>query len=61
MVTTPGVNYVKGQVVLDECYVGLLGVQVTNTETNAWGGSIEYSVDGENFELLGSASISNTD
>ena len=46
MVTTPRVNYVKGQVVLSKCYVGLLGVQVTNTETNAWGGSIEYSVDG---------------
>ena len=43
MVTTPGVNYVKGQVVLDECYVGLQGVQVTNTETNAWAGSIESS------------------
>ena len=44
MMTTPGVNYVKGQVVLDECYVGLLGVQVTNAQTNAWGGRIEYSI-----------------
>jgi len=44
MVTTPGVNYGKGQVVLDECYVGLLGVQVTNPQTNAWAGSIEYSI-----------------
>jgi len=46
MVTTPGINYAQDQVVLSKCYVGLLGVQVTNTETNAWGGSIEYSVDG---------------
>ena len=46
MVTTPGINYAQDQVVFSKCYVGLLGVQVTNTETNAWGGSIEYSVDG---------------
>ena len=43
-VTTPGVNYVTGQVVLHECYANLVGVQVTNSQTNAWAGSIEYSI-----------------
>ena len=44
MVTTPGVNYAKDEVVLDECYVGLQGVQVTNAQNNAWAGRIEYSI-----------------
>ena len=47
MVTILGINYDKGQVVLDECYSGLVGVQVTNSQTNAWGGSIESSTDGK--------------
>ena len=42
-VTTPLTNYAQGQVVLDECYLGLVGVQVTNNQTNAWGGNIAYS------------------
>ena len=45
MVTTPGINYDKGQIVLDECYANLVDVQVTNSQTNAWGGSIESSTD----------------
>ena len=43
-VNDPGINYGQGQVVLDECYSGLVGVQVTNTQTNAWGGNIAYSL-----------------
>ena len=43
-VTTGSINYPKGQVVIDECYSGLLGVQVTNSQTNAWAGSIESSL-----------------
>ena len=43
-VNDPGINYGQGQVVLDECYSGLEGVQVTNTQTNAWGGNIAYSL-----------------
>ena len=43
-VTDPGINYAQGQVVLDECYPGLVGVQVTNSETNAWSGNISYSL-----------------
>ena len=43
-VTTPSIKYAQGQVVLDVCYSGLVGVQVTNSETNAWAGSIETSV-----------------
>ena len=53
-VTTPDIIYEKGQVVLDECYVNLIGIQVTNTETNAWIGSIEYSI---NDQLSYSAMI----
>jgi len=44
-VTTPDFNYAQGQVVLDECYTGLVDVQVTGPRTNAWAGSIESSVD----------------
>ena len=44
-VTSPGVKYSNGQVVLDACYEGFVDVQVTNPETNAWAGSIETSVD----------------
>ena len=46
MVTIPGISYDKGQLVLDECYANLINVQVTNSQTNAWGGSIESSTDG---------------
>lgn len=44
-VTSPGVKYSNGQVVLDACYEGFVDLQVTNPETNAWAGSIETSVD----------------
>ena len=46
-VTTPGINWPAGGEVLNECYTGLVGVQVTNSVTNAWGGSIESSTDGK--------------
>ena len=42
--TTEAIIYNQGEVVLDECYLGLVGVQVTNIKTNAWAGSIESSV-----------------
>ena len=45
MVTDPGTNWPAGGEVLNECYTGLVGVQVTNSVTNAWAGSIETSVD----------------
>ena len=35
-VTSPGVKYSNGQVVLDACYEGFVDLQVTNPETNAW-------------------------
>ena len=44
-VTDPGTNWPAGGEVLNECYTGLVGVQVTNSVTNAWAGSIETSVD----------------
>jgi len=44
MVTTPGINYDKGSNVLDECFVNLKSVQVSNQQTNAWAGRIETSV-----------------
>jgi len=44
-VTTPGTNWPAGSEVLNECYTGLVGVQVTNSVTNAWAGSIETSID----------------
>ena len=40
-----GTYYTQGQTVLDRCYSRLVGVQVTNSLTNAWAGSIETSVD----------------
>ena len=40
-----GKKYTKGQVVLDECYDELLGVQVTNQDKTAWEGSIKVSTD----------------
>ena len=44
-VTDPaGIKYSQNEVVLDECYSGLVGVQVTNTQTNAWAGRIETSL-----------------
>ena len=48
-VTTPGINYPGGEVgdVLDECYSGFVGVQVSNSQTNAWAGGVEFSVDGK--------------
>ena len=39
----PSQIYAKNSLVLDECYEGLLGVQVTNSLSNAWVGSIETS------------------
>ena len=46
-VTTPDTNWPAGSEVLNECYTytGLVGVQVTNSVTNAWAGSIETSID----------------
>ena len=43
-VTTTGIKYTQDEIVLDECYSGLVGVQVTNTQTNAWAGRIETSI-----------------
>ena len=45
MVTTPEILYEQGEVVLDECYANLVGVQVTNTNQNGWTGSIQSSLD----------------
>lgn len=39
------IKYTQDEVVLDECYSGLVGVQVTNTQTGGWGGSVEASKD----------------
>ena len=44
VVTTTEIKYTQDEVVLDECYSGLVGVQVTNTQTNAWAGRIAYSL-----------------
>ena len=46
-VTAPGTNWPAGSEVLNECYTNLVGVQVTNSQTNAWAGSIESSTDGK--------------
>ena len=46
-VTDSGINYPAESTVLEACYTpGLVGIQVSNPQTNAWGGSIETSVDG---------------
>ena len=42
-VTSSSDVFVAGQVVIDKCYQGLVGVQVSNTLSNAWGGSIVSS------------------
>jgi len=39
------INYANNQVVLDACYEGFVGAQVTNPQTNAWAGTILSSVD----------------
>ena len=44
-VTAPGTNWPAGSQVLNECYTNLVGVQVTNSVTNAWAGTIETSID----------------
>ena len=44
MVTTPDTLYQQGEVVLDECYANLVGVQVTNNNQNDWTGSILSSL-----------------
>ena len=44
MVTTAGILYQQGEVVLDECYANLVGVQVTNNNQNDWTGSILSSL-----------------
>ena len=45
-VTNPGINYPAGLPVLEECYPELVAVEVSNQQTNAWGGKIEASIDG---------------
>uniref|UniRef100_A0A7S4V4Q2 Apple domain-containing protein n=1 Tax=Ditylum brightwellii TaxID=49249 RepID=A0A7S4V4Q2_9STRA len=45
-VTQSGVKYALNSVVLEKCYSGLVGLQVKNSNANAWAGSIETSVDG---------------
>ena len=44
-VTESGINWPAGSEVLNQCYSGLVGVQVSNSVTNAWAGSIETSTD----------------
>ena len=43
---TSGTSWSLGDTVLDACYVGFVGVQVTNPSGDAWTGSIEFSTDG---------------
>ena len=45
-VTTPGVKHTHNSIVVEDCYPSLVGVQVRNTNHNAWAGSIETSTDG---------------
>ena len=45
VIVKQGTYYTQGQTVLDVCYKRLVGVQVTNSLTNAWAGSIETSID----------------
>ena len=45
VIVKQGTLYTQAQTVLDSCYTGLVGVQVTNSLTNAWAGSIETSID----------------
>jgi hypothetical protein len=42
-----GLNYKKGSVVLQQCYINdIASVQVTNPSINAWTGAVEHSSDG---------------
>ena len=42
---TTNTEYVKGSEVLNQCYANFIGVRVTNRESNAWAGSIRFSLD----------------
>ena len=39
-------KYGRNSIVIEDCYTNLIDVQVMNTNTNAWKGSVETSVDG---------------
>jgi len=42
--TTPNIIYSESQIVLDECYNGLVGVQIRNPTPTPWMGSITTSI-----------------
>lgn len=46
LVSTPGKSYFLGEVVLDECFRTISGVQISNFSSDGWTGSIELSTDG---------------
>ena len=46
-VNTPGISYVTGVTVADQCFDTIVGVQVSNDGNDAWVGSIELSMDGK--------------
>ena len=51
-VTTPDTLYQQSEVILDECYTNLVGVQVTSSRTNGWSGSVEYSLNDKSSPYL---------
>ena len=51
-VTTPDILYEQSEVVLDECYSNLVGVQVTNSRMDGWSGSVEYSLNDKSSPYL---------
>jgi len=52
-VTNPDINYTADLPVLEECYSpGLVGVKVSNSQTNAWAGKIEASIGGGAYSAM---------
>ena len=44
-ITQSGVKHALNSVVVEQCFSGLVGLQVVNSNSNAWAGSIQTSVD----------------
>ena len=48
LISTPGLyRYVKGEIVIDQCFHTIVGVQVSNQDNDGWVGSFELSTDGK--------------
>ena len=46
-VSTPGKHHGKGEIVIDQCFHTIVGVQVSNQSVIGWAGVFELSTDGK--------------